>query len=467
MTSARGAATAGAAAVKVRPALVKTLRADPHVVLAGVAGTAVFCEFMTQHSGSSVWMMLAAVVSLAGLLVVWRRQDELRLVPLLVLALAFQLAWIGVDLALDVTSLDSEELYRRWGNALLDGHYPDSQYPPGAVLLFALDALLGGGPTRTSHAFVMVPFTLLVVCGVWALRTRTSRWLAAVAALWPLNAFFWEFRFDLVPTALLVLGLLLALRERWMLSGAFLGLGAAVKWTPGLAFAMLVVWLLASRRTRDLARHVSAFACVFLVLHLPFLLWSPDETLYAYRYFNGQGITGESLWYLLLAPVGLATANLQEFWLPADVPHWADPVTVVVQILLLAALAVAAIRARGSVRAVAAIAATAPVLFLLTNRVFSPQYLVLMLAAWAFAGAVVLESRRDQLALGLLAIGATTANAFVYPYTLYQHNLWRLASAALFALGFVACVGIVWRALSVSRVDASVSTSHDGRAFQE
>jgi hypothetical protein len=79
----------------------------------------------------------------------------------------------------------------------------------------------------------------------------------------------------------------------------------------------------------------------------------------------------------------------------------------------------------------------------------------------------VLESRRDQVALGLLATGATTANAFVYPYTLYQHNLWRLASAALFALGFLACVEIVWRALSVSRVDALVSTSRDGRAFQQ
>src|SRR5436190_859968 len=84
-----------------------------------------------------------------------------------------------------------------------------------AVLLFAFDALLGGGPTRTSHAFVMIPFELVTVAAVWALRTRRSAWLAALVALWPLNAFSWEFRFDLLPTALLALGLLFAVRERW------------------------------------------------------------------------------------------------------------------------------------------------------------------------------------------------------------------------------------------------------------
>ena len=41
------------------------------------------------------------------------------------------------------------------------------------------------------------------VAAIWALRTRTTPWLAALVALWPMNAFFWEFRFDLVPTALL------------------------------------------------------------------------------------------------------------------------------------------------------------------------------------------------------------------------------------------------------------------------
>jgi hypothetical protein len=391
-------------------------------------------------------MLLAAAVAGGAFVVVWRRQERLRLGPLLGIALAFQLSWIGVNLSLGVTSFDSSELYRGWGNELLDGRYPESQYPPGAVLLFAFDAWLGGGATRTSHAFVMVPFQLATVAAIWALRTQLTPWLAALVALWPLNAFFWEFRFDLVPTALLALGLLLAFRERWALSGLALGIGAAVKWTPALAFALLAVWLLASGRVGALARHAGVFAAAFLLLHLPFVVWSPDEALYAYRYFSGQGLTGESVWYLLLAPLGLATVAPREFWLPADVPGWADAAATAVQGLVLLALAAAAVRARASLRAGIAIAAMAPVVFLLLNRVFSPQYLVLMLAAWAIAGALLVESRRGQLAVGLAAMAATTANAFVYPYTLHQLGLWQAASAALFAIGVSLSAWFVLRA---------------------
>ena len=437
-------AAAGEAALPV--SRLQRTAESAHAPLAAAAAVALAAQAAAQAAGSAAPMLLAAAVAGGAFVVVWRRQERLRLAPLLGITLAFHLAWIGVNLSLGVTSFDSSELYRGWGNELLDGRYPESQYPPGAVLLFALDAWLGGGPTRTSHAFVMVPFHLATVAAVWALRTRLTPWLAALVALWPLNAFFWEFRFDLVPTALLAVGLLLAFRERWALSGLALGLGAAVKWTPALAFAVLALWLLASGRPRTLARHGVAFAAVFVLMHLPFLLWSPDEALYAYRYFSGQGLTGESVWYLVLAPLGLATVAPREFWLPAEVPGWADPAVTAVQALVLLGVLAAAVRARASLRAGVAIAAMAPVLFLLLNRVFSPQYLVLMLAAWAIAGALLLESRRHQLALGLAAMAATTANAFVYPYTLHKLGLWQAASAALFATGLSLSAWIVLRA---------------------
>jgi Glycosyltransferase family 87 len=423
---------------------------DPHVALAAAALVVVLAELAAVESGSAVWILFGAAASFLAFLVAWREQDRIRLVPLLALSFAFSLAWIGLHLRLGVESIDSTVLYRRWGNALLDGHYPDAQYPPGAVLLFALDALLGGGPTRTAHAFVMIPFQLATVAAVWALRTRWSPWFAALVALWPMNAFSWEFRFDLFPTALLALGLLLAFRGRWAISGSMLGLGAAAKWTPGLAAAVLVIWLAGGRRWRAAGAHAGAFSLVFVVLHLPFLVWSPSEATYAYRYFGGQGLTGESLWYLLLAPFGRASVPMREFWLPATVPDWADSATIVLQALVLIGLGLAAWRARASLHAGVALAATAPVLFLLLNRIFSPQYLVLMLAAWAIAGALLVESRREQLALGVAVMAATTANALVYPYTLHELSLWRLASALLFAVGLVTSAWLVWRSLSTA-----------------
>jgi uncharacterized membrane protein len=433
-----------------RVVLVRAGAADPHLVLAGAAVVVLLAEYAGVKQSSAAWVLLAAAASLVAFCMVWRSQDRLRIAPLLALTLAFQLAWIGLHLRLDVTSVDSSVLYRIWGNSLLHGHYPDAQYPPGAVLLFAFDALLGGGPTRTSHAFLMIPFQLVTVAAVWALRTRWSRWLAALVALWPLDAFSWEFRFDLVPAALLALGLLFALRERWALSGALLGLGAAVKWTPALATAALVVWLVAGRRWRPARAHVLAFGLVFVGLQLPFLVWDATHTLFSYRYFNGQGVTGESIWYLVLAPLGHATVPLREFWLPATVPGWATSVTEVVQGCVLLAIGIAAWRARASARAGVAIAAMAPVLFLFGNRVFSPQYFVLIVPAWAIAGALVLRNRIEQLALGVAIMGATTANALVYPYTLFQHGLWRPASAAMFLIGIATSIWILVRAVQLA-----------------
>jgi uncharacterized membrane protein len=445
----------GAAATIRIPAL------EPHVALAGAAIAMLLAEVAARKQGSAVWIVLGAAVSALAFLVAWRAQERLRLAPLLVLTLGFHVAWIAVDLALGVTSVDSAVLYRIWGNSLLHGHYPDAQYPPAAVLLFAFDALVGGGPTRTAHAFVMVPFQLLTVAAVWALRTRSSAWLAALVALWPLNAFSWEFRFDLFPTALLALGLLFTLRERWAIAGALLGLGAAAKWTPALACALLVVWLVSGRRWRPAAAHALSFAGVFVACHLPFLVWSPGHTMYAYRYFHGQGVTGESIWYLLLAPVGRATVPLQQFWLPAHVPGWVNPSTTVAQVVALLALAAAAWRVRASARAAVAVAAMAPVLFLLLNRVFSPQYLVLMVAAWAIAGALLLDRRREQLVLGAGVMLVSTANALVYPYTLQQANLWRVASAAMFVAGLAVSLWLVARATRLGAAQASEVTRRE------
>jgi uncharacterized membrane protein len=436
---------------------------EPHLVLACSAVVVLLAEYATVKSGSAAWVLVGGTASLAAFVLAWRWQDRLRLVPLLGMSCAFALAWIGLHLHLGVQSVDSSVLYRQWGNELLDGHYPDAQYPPGAVLLFALDALLGGGPTRTAHAFVMVPFQLVTVAAVWALKTRWTPWFAALVALWPMNAFSWEFRFDLVPTAFLAFGLLFAFRERWLLSGALLGLGAAAKWTPGLAVAALIVWLVADRRWRTAAAHLTGFVVVFALLHLPFLIWSPSETLFSYRYFSGQGLTGESVWYLVLAPFGSAKVPLHEFWLPADIPSWANSGAIVAQVLVLVALGFAAWQARASLRAGVALAAMAPVFFLLVNRVFSPQYLVLMLVAWAIAGALLVESPKEQLAVGLAIMAATTANTFVYPHSLFHLELWRLASATLFVIGLATSIWLAVRAVQRSRARQPRSAASPAR----
>jgi uncharacterized membrane protein len=336
--------------------------------------------------------------------------------------------------------------YREQGHALLSGDYPRSEYPTGAVLLFALENWLGAGTNRIPHALLMVPCQLAIVVAVWSLRTRWSPWLAALVAVWPLNAFHWEFRYDLLPTALLAVGLALAFRAHWFGSGLALGAGTAVKWTPALSLLVLVVWLFSTGRPRRAGSAAIGFALSFGFLTLPLLAWRPSEVLAAYTRQGDRGITGESIWYLPLRVVGLARLGGYLSW-DAHAPRWANVGVAVLQVVVILALLALVWRFR-SVASAVAISALAPVVFLLTNRIFSSQFLVTILVAWALAAALVVRTRRQQLVVGAIATAATAANALVHPYTVPR--VWELASASLFILAVGLTTWLLFRAARVA-----------------
>jgi hypothetical protein len=420
---------------------------DPHVVLLAAVAAAVALE-VARGSGtlgtSETWPLLQALAAGGALLVAWRLQQRLRLAPLLALALALEVGFVVVHLALGVQSdFDSARVYPREGEALLHGHYPDTEYPPGAVLLFAFEALVSGGGSgvRVANAFTMIPFELAAVAAVFVLSPRRSAWFAALLAVWPLDAFYWEFKYDAAPTAALVVGLVLAYRNRWTSAGVVLGLGAALKWTPGLAALGVALWLLSRRRARDAVRHLAAAVGVFLVVNIPFLATSPGLVLHSYHVQASRGITGESFAYLVLRLVGRAEIPPNSaFYGPVIAPSWATTAAGALQ--LLAVLAVLALVLRSRTRdAAVAVAALAPVAFLLTTRTFSPQYLVTILAAWCVAGALLAATRRRQLLLALPMLGATLANVLVYPVV--TPTYWWVCSWAMFLLGATATAALL------------------------
>jgi len=110
----------------------------------------------------------------------------------------------------------------------------------------------------------------------------------------------------------------------------------------------------------------------------------------------------------------------------------------------------AASRAR-SVRAAVALAALAPGVFLLSNRIFSPQFILVLFAGWAFAAALVARSTREQLAIGIAMAVAAVGNMFVYPYALPRYTAtWPLSSAVLFSVGFGLTFWLARRAASAA-----------------
>ncbi len=400
---------------------------------------------------SARWPLIQAGVAGAALLVAWRRRDKLRLIPILLLGLAFQLAWIGVHLHLGVQGdADPTYVYPMEGHALLHGSYPKSEYPPGAVALFTLETWVGGGAARIPNAFVMIPFQLLCVASIWALRTRWSGFWATFVAFWPLNAFFWEFRFDLIPAAALVVGLVLASRGRWYEGGLVLGSGAIVKWTPVLSAAVLVLWLIWSGRRRLAGVHVLGFAIPVLLANVPLLFWKKSELLAAYTTQNARTITAESFPYLPLRLFGLAKPNYWYFQ-GAFVPSWSNHAATAFQGLAVLAVIALAVFVRNQSSAIA-LASMAPVVFFLTNRIFSPQFFVLIVAAWAVAASLVIRTRWEALLVAALCATATVGNTVLYQALLGARPVgavpgWTFVSVAAFLPGLAATGWLIGRAL--------------------
>jgi hypothetical protein len=109
-------------------------------------------------------------------------------------------------------------------------------------------------------------------------------------------------------------------------------------------------------------------------------------------------------------------------------------------------LVVAAARARTQ-RAAVALAALAPVAFLLTNRIFSPQFVLVAFAGWALAAALVVRTRREQLWVGVAMAAAALANEFVYPFALPRYDItWVMSSALFFGLALVLTTWLAVRA---------------------
>lgn len=394
-----------------RPAL------EVHAGLALSAGAALALQWRFAVDRRSAWLLLAAPVAAVALTAAWRRQRSLSLPAVLLVALAYHLTSILLFRHLGFNGdLDPNATYNPQGHELLDGSYPNSEYPVAAVFLFALEAALEPHPPQIANAFLMLPFLLLAVWAIWALRTRWSAWLATVVAVWPLGEYYWEFRYDAAVAALLVAGLLLARRGHWGWSGCVLAIGACFKWSPGLSFLVLAAWLVGSRRFRDAARHVVAFIATAAAFYVPCLaIWPAHDVLASFRAQSTRSVTNESVWYWLARPLGLTHGTRPE-WAAAGAPHWVDVAVTIVQVLLLAALVAAAMRRPGRRDAAIALAALAPVVFLVANRVFSVQFVLVLAAGWAVAASLAAPSRRAQAVAGSAAAAAVFANAFVYPF---------------------------------------------------
>lgn len=335
------------------------------------------------------------------------------------------------DYPLGELVINDVTLYGRWGDDLLVGDFPAGdpmwQYPPLAAALFATGALAEG-----SAGFMLLAFAadaaamaaLLVAAG------RSGRhggaWLWAAAALIVGPVFLT--RFDVFPTAAVIVALLLA-STRPGLAGAFIGLGTALKVWPVLA--------LVSVRRRALPAAVAGFAAVVAVTSLVAWWWFGPQ---AWWFLTGQserGLQIESVAALPFLLAGVAGADIDAAFrygsMELNVPGAgvAASLATLIGLLLLGALGVARLAGRLETLPGADVAFATVLVSVVTSRVFSPQYSIWLVGIAAVCLAAARTTMTRPVLLICLAAVITQA---IYPplYTeLINSDPWATALQTL------------------------------------
>jgi hypothetical protein len=331
--------------------------------------------------------------------------------------------------------------YAGWASQIVgDGLMPyrdvDIEYPPGSLPFVMLPAMLGQGQFARPVFIATMVVLDAVAFGVLLLLARRGegerqraggRGTAGGgsyrgAVMWlllpPLLGAVMYARLDLVPAVALLLALERAYAQGWLGSGVWLGLGTAAKLIPAL-FLPLTVVAAAGRRARLLAGAVVGG----LVAWLPFARDTGELIHDVLGYHGARGIHLESLWGSLLnleriaggpADLEYEAAAFHITGPGADAMLRASTLVSIAIVVVTAAIAVLRWWRRPErARLELPLAVTATLALLLgTGRVFSPQFII-----WLLAVAAVLFAVRPRIALwaGPLLLVIVVLTAAVYP----------------------------------------------------
>ncbi|HEY9293256.1 MAG TPA: glycosyltransferase 87 family protein, partial [Microlunatus sp.] len=275
------------------------------------------------------------------------------------------------------------------------GNYQSLEYPvlTGWLLEFErrITALLGApiGPGLNEQQAIdaarlffqvnVVVLGVLFLVAVWA-QARTipavtgvarpygvdqhRSWDAMMLAVSPCVMLTGFINWDMLPVALSALGFMFWARGRPGLAGVMFGLGMAAKLYPVLFLGPLLLLCLRSGRMRDFGRTLLGFAIAWLIPNLPVMILAPDQWLAFWTFNSDRSGDLGSIWYVL----SLAGH---------PVPHL-NVVNALILVALCAGIGWLIISARRRPR-FGQVAYLVIAAFLITNKVYSPQYVLWLL----------------------------------------------------------------------------------------
>lgn len=208
---------------------------------------------------------------------------------------------------------------------------------------------------------------------VWATAGLSGRrpWDAALVAVSPLLIFQIFTNFDALATAFALGGLLAWARRRPVLAGALIGLGVAAKLYPVLLLVPLLLLAVRTGRYRAAVQTTLTAAGTWLAVNLPIMVLFPRGWSEFFRLNSRRGDDLDSLYNVVKSFTGWRGFDTDlGFWEP---PPVLNTVVAVLFTLGCAGIAYLALTAPRRPR-VAQLAFLIVAMFLLTGKVWSPQF---------------------------------------------------------------------------------------------
>ncbi len=276
------------------------------------------------------------------------------------------------------------------------------EYPPLALIPILIPQWLSPqvplDAVDYAIGFVLENLILTSLMGVGIAlipHPRPQQTLVGYLLLTVLLAPLLPWRYDLFPTLLTLGGLLGMIFNFPLLAGVALGLGIATKLYPVVLLPIWGLYFAASRDWRGLGKLSLGAIATTLLSFLPFWLLAGDSFTSFLTYHKDRGLQIESLWAGLISlghVLGLTEASSEmNFGAQHIVSPLASPLLTLQPVLFLGMMLViyglAALTFRQDIKQCQWIKLQSLVVFsllsllgfIVTNKVFSPQYLIWLL----------------------------------------------------------------------------------------
>ncbi|WP_314176048.1 glycosyltransferase family 87 protein [Streptomyces winkii] len=234
----------------------------------------------------------------------------------------------------------------------------------------------GGGIQYREQIYWMVNAGMLMICAavlfVCAARTHRNRpWDGLLVALAPALALTATINWDLLAVALTAGAMLMWSRSRPVAAGVLIGLATAAKLYPALLLGPLLLLCWRAGLLRSYAKSLGAAVSSWLCLNLPVMLLAPQGWSKFYSFSEERPVDFGSIWLIISQRTGdpVSDANVYAMALMA---------------LGCAGIALLALRAPRRPR-LAQLALLVVALFIVTNKVYSPQYVLWLIPLAALA----------------------------------------------------------------------------------